>query len=121
MKQGLKITESSTGAVHILRLQGYLDGHTFMDLERKVDALLKAGKHRLVIELSALSYIASAGVGVFINSQHLARSKGGTVQLVNPSASVREIFSILGLGSIFTIHDTVDQGVAAAASETAPA
>jgi anti-anti-sigma regulatory factor len=36
------------------------------------------------------------------------------VQLVNPSASVREIFSILGLGSIFTIHDTLDQGVKAA-------
>lgn len=116
MKQGLKITESEAGAVHVLHLQGYLDGHTFVDLERKVDALLKAGKTRLVIELSALSYIASAGVGVFINSQHQAKTKGGTVQLVNPSASVREIFSILGLGSLFTIHDTLDQGVKAASA-----
>ena len=115
MKQGLKITESTAGPVQVLHLQGYLDGHTFVELERKVDGLLKTGKPRIVIELSALSYIASAGVGVFINSQHQAKAKGGTVQLVNPSASVREIFSILGLGSIFTIHDTLEQGVKAAA------
>ncbi|MEK7412252.1 MAG: STAS domain-containing protein [Planctomycetota bacterium] len=116
MKQGLKITETAAGPVQILHLQGYLDGHTFVELERKVEALLKVGKTRLVIELSALSYIASAGVGVFINSQHQAKTKGGTVQLVNPSASVREIFSILGLASIFTIHDTIDQGVKAASA-----
>jgi anti-sigma B factor antagonist len=116
MKQGLKITETAAGPVLVLHLQGYLDGHTFVELERKVDSLLKAGKARIVIELSGLSYIASAGVGVFINSQHQAKGKGGTVQLVNPSASVREIFSILGLGSIFTIHDTLDQGVAAASA-----
>ena len=87
MKQGLKISESSNGPVHVLHLQGYLDGHTFVELERKVDSLLKAGKTRLVIELSALSYIASAGVGVFINSQHQARTKGGTVQCARYSRS----------------------------------
>jgi anti-anti-sigma factor len=116
MKQGLKIVDAVHGTVHVLHLTGYLDGHTFVELERKVDAMLKAGKIRIVIELSGLSYIASAGVGVFINSQHQAKAKGGTVQMVNPSASVREIFSILGLGSIFTIHDTLEQGVKAAAA-----
>jgi anti-sigma B factor antagonist len=107
MKQGLKITETYQGNVLVLHLQGYLDGHTFVELERKIDTLLKANRTRLVIELSALSYIASAGVGVFINSQHQAKAKGG---------SVREIFSILGLGSIFTIHDTLEQGVKAASA-----
>lgn len=116
MKQGLKITEADAGPVHVLHLQGYLDGHTFVDLERKVDTLLKTNQIRLVFELSALSYIASAGVGVFINSQHKAKLRSGSVQLVNPSASVREIFSILGLGSLFTIHDTLEQGVKAASA-----
>jgi len=114
MKPGLTISESSLGNVHVLRLAGYLDGHTFVDLERRFDALFKEGRTRLVVELSGLTYIASAGVGVFINGQHKARNSGGSLQLANPSASVREIFSILGLESVFVIHDTIEQGVAAA-------
>jgi len=39
---------------------------------------------------------------------------GGSLQLVNPAPSVREVFGILGLEAIFTIHETVDQGVKAA-------
>ncbi len=114
MKSGLTVTEEALGTVQVLRLVGYLDGHTFVDLERRFDGLLKAGRNRLVIELSGLTYIASAGVGVFINGLHKARNSGGSLQLANPSQSVREIFAILGLESVFIIHDTVEQGIDAA-------
>jgi anti-sigma B factor antagonist len=114
VKPGLKIAQSNVGAVKVLRLDGYLDGHTFIDLERFIDDLLKQGTCRLVIELSGMTYIASAGVGVFISAQHKANKSGGNLQLVNPSDSVREIFNILGLERLFVIHDTVEQGLAAA-------
>src|SRR5258708_31786366 len=117
MNSGLIITEERAGSqkqVLVLRLSGYLDGHTFVDLERKLDAIFKPGSARVVIELSGLTYIASAGLGVFINGQHQAANSGGSLQLVNPTPSVREIFSILGLESLFVIHDTLDQGVEAA-------
>ena len=100
--------------MHVLTLDGYLDGHTFVDLERRLEGLVKAGRTRLVIELSGLNYIASAGVGSFINCQHQMKSAGGTLQLVNPSSSVREVFAILGLESLFIIHQTLDAGIAAA-------
>jgi len=114
MKSGLTISGDAVGAVQVLKLVGYLDGHTFVELEKRIDALVRAGHARLVVELSGLNYIASAGVGVFINGQHRVRNSGGNLQLVNPTASVREIFSILGLESLFVIHDTLDAGVAAA-------
>lgn len=115
MKAGLTITEQTAGPVRVLRLAGYLDGHTCADLDRHVSALLKANALRVVVELSGVGYIASAGVGVFINLQHQLKQKGGNLQLVNPGASVREIFSILGLEELFVIHDTLPQGLAAAA------
>jgi anti-sigma B factor antagonist len=114
MKSGLTISQSASGPVQVVKLAGFLDGHTFVELEKHVDALIKAGKSRIVIELSGLSYIASAGVGCFIGSAQHARKAGGSLQLVNPSPNVREIFTILGLESVFTIHDTVDAGVKAA-------
>ncbi len=114
MKSGLTITESHIDDVLVLKLSGYLDGHTFVELEKSLDAAIKGGSHRIVIDLAELTYIASAGVGVFINSQHQVRKHGGSLQLVNPAPSVREVFGILGLEVIFTIHQTVDQGVRAA-------
>ena len=114
MKHGLTISQSAVGTVHVLKLGGFLDGHTFGELEKVLDQLIKAGKSRIVLELSGLGYIASAGVGCFIGSAQLARQAGGSVQLVNPSANVREIFSILGLSAVLEIHDNIDAGVRAA-------
>lgn len=113
-KSGLTITDRTVGDVQVLALAGYLDGHTFQSLERRLEALLKVGASRLVIELSGLTYIASAGVGAFINMQHMLKKTGGNLQLVKPSDSVREIFSILGLDSLFVIHETLESGLAAA-------
>jgi anti-anti-sigma factor len=114
MKSGLTITTSRADDVLVLKLSGYLDGHTFVELEKSLDTAIKGGSLRIVIDLIELTYIASAGVGAFINSQHQVRKHGGSLQLVNPAPTVREVFGILGLEAIFTIHQTLDQGIKAA-------
>ncbi len=113
-KSGLTLSNSTTDGVVLIRIGGFLDGHTFVDLERHFDQVMKAGHRRLVLELSGLSYIASAGVGLFINTNHRLKAEGGRVELVNPSPNVKEIFTILGLDAIFTLHEKVESAVAAA-------
>jgi anti-sigma B factor antagonist len=112
-KSGLTLSTTTMNNVVLVRLAGYLDGHTFIDLEKHLDHLIKRGQKRLVLDLSELGYIASAGVGLFIDTQHRLRDDG-SVQLVNPAAGVREIFNILGLDTLFTIHQTIADGVTAA-------
>lgn len=112
-KSGLSISTSTIQNATLVRVSGYLDGHTFIELEKHFDYLIKTGQKRIVLDLAELGYIASAGVGLFINTQH--RLKGeGSIQLVNPAPGVKEIFNILGLDTLFTIHATVAAGVAAA-------
>lgn len=112
-KSGLTLSTSTIQNVILIRVAGYLDGHTFIELEKHLDQLINQGQKRLVLDLSELGYIASAGVGLFINTQHRLKDSG-SVQLVNPAPGVREIFNILGLDTIFTIHPSVAAGVAAA-------
>jgi len=113
-KTGLQITSSIHGTVIVVHLAGFLDGHTFIDLEKYLEAIQRAGQRRMIMDLSGLTYIASAGVGLFINIQHRLKNENGNLQLVKPSQSVAEIFSILGLDSLFTIHATVEAGIEAA-------
>jgi anti-anti-sigma factor len=114
MKSGLTISEGTADGVHVLKLTGFLDGHTFVELERKLDGLFKSGRARVVIDLGGLTYIASAGVGAFINGQHQAKKANGSLQLANAGPSIREIFDILGLEAIFTIHKGVAEAIKAA-------
>lgn len=114
MMSGLNIAQDTVNGIKVLRITGYMDGHTSVDLEKFLDNLFKTGSNRIVIELSGISYIVSAGVGVFINGQYKARNSGGSLQLVNPSANVREIFNLLGMDSLFVIHETLEQGIKAA-------
>ena len=114
MKTGLTISESTLEGIQVLRISGYLDGHTFVELERRLETMVKAGKVRVVIDLDGLTYIASAGVGVFINGQHQMQKAKGSLQLANAGPSIREIFSILGLEAIFKIHTSLPVAVQAA-------
>jgi len=116
MKSGLTITETPRDGVCVLLLDGFLDGHTFIELEKKLETLFKSNKVRVVVDLGGLTYIASAGVGVFINGQHQAKKRNGSLQLANAGTNIQEIFDILGLESIFTIHPTVAAGVQAASA-----
>jgi anti-sigma B factor antagonist len=113
-KSGLSLANSVHDGVTVVRIGGFLDGHTIINLERHIDGLAKVANQRLVFELSELTYIASAGVGLFINVSHRLKGLGGRLELVKPSPSVAEIFAILGLDSIFTIHPDLATGIAAA-------
>jgi len=114
MKSGLTISDSLHGPILVLKLNGYLDGHTYADLEHRFDEQVKQGNKRLVADLKELTYISSAGVGVFIKIQHQLKKQGGNLQLANPSPSVREVFAILGLDSILAIHADLEAGIKAA-------
>jgi anti-anti-sigma factor len=99
----LHIQNDRHGEVRIYTLRGTLDGETVPELERATQAALDDVRH-VVIDLTGLTYIASNGIGVFIRCQHLAQTKGGQVVLLNPVASVNEVFNILGLAAIFRIR-----------------
>ena len=57
----------------------------------------------LVVDLSEVSYISSAGAGVFIAALNDAHEHKGNVVLLSPSSNVREVLEMLGFNQIFSI------------------
>lgn len=110
----LKIdVEEPQEGVAILTLEGFLDAHTFEQLDETIQELFDRNVVRLVADLSGVEYISSAGAGVFIGSLASAQEANGNIVLVNPTPNVREVFDLLGLSQIFTITDDVDSALAA--------
>lgn len=105
--------EMTDSGVCILRLEGFLDAHTFEELDEQVGELFDAGTFKIVADLGGVEYISSAGAGVFIGSLAIAQEGGGDIIIINPLPNVQEVFDLLGLSQIFRIMGSEDEAIAA--------
>jgi len=108
----LEIKES--GTVCILRLKGRLvGGDAVAQFESAFQQSLASGHLFLVLDLEALPYIDSSGIGSLVNALRQANKIGGTVKLVNPSPFVSKTLKMVGILSLFGLYDSAEQAVAA--------
>jgi len=104
-------SEKAGEGVAILRLSGFLDAHTFEELDETINDLFDDGVYRIVADLSGLEYISSAGAGVFIGALAMAQESQGNIIIASPTENVHEVFELLGLTQIFTMADTAEAAV----------
>lgn len=97
------ITEKKTGDLVILYLNGFLDAHTSSVLEKKFEELLSKKLYKVIINFAGLSYISSAGLGVFMAYIETLRSNSGDIKLSNMSDKIYNIFDMLGFPILFNI------------------
>lgn len=101
---GLKIlNEQATDGVVYFELEGLLDAHNFETLESLFERHFESGFFRFVVDIRRLSYVSSAGAGVFIGAVGSCQDNDGNIVLVQPSQEVREIFELLGVLQIFPV------------------
>ena len=73
-------------------LRGRLDTHTYEDLDEALAPLLTRQLHSLVLDLSGLEYISSAGIRSIFKARKTLAPHGGKVLLVNPQPQIQKVF-----------------------------
>jgi anti-anti-sigma factor len=109
----LELSESSDGAVTVIAVKGRLDSASAPTLEERLSGTLAAPSRRLLIELSQLEYISSAGFRILLLAMKRADQSEGQLVLAGVSGKVRELFDLGGFLDLFRICSTRDEGVAA--------
>ena len=61
------------------------------------------GVKNLIFDLADVDYIFSAGLRVFLQAQKEMNERGGTMKIINTQSQVKEIFNIVGFGSLMDI------------------
>lgn len=56
-----------------------------------------------VVDLTALDYISSAGLGILLATQKRLVDQGEGLRLVNPRAHIRDVFHFSGFDQVFRI------------------
>src|SRR5258705_13136124 len=85
----------SNRGVSVLRVSGYVDTTTSPELERRMQALLREKRHHIVVDLSRVEYISSAGCGIFISEIRQIREHGGGLKLDGLLPDAGEFFDLL--------------------------
>ena len=104
---------SRENGVSVLKVSGYLDTTTASELETALYGLLGKREVRVVMDLSGVNYISSAGWGIFIGEIKDIRHKGGDLKLSGMSGDVFEVFQLLEFNSILEAYDTAEEAIAA--------
>jgi len=98
-----RIAHRENDAVQVLELKGYLDAHTAPALEEAFQTLLKNQQYNIVVNCKDLSYISSAGLGVFMAYIEDVRKNKGDIKLSNMSPKVFNVFDLLGFPLLYEI------------------
>src|SRR5205085_7620067 len=86
------------GDVLVLRLVGRLDANWCGHVQEALATAVKEGEHRLHLDMGGVNYLSSAGIRVLITFYKQLRAISGEFGVVNPSAVVRSVLDLSGLG-----------------------
>jgi stage II sporulation protein AA (anti-sigma F factor antagonist) len=111
MRSELEIQTLREAQALVMSLIGVLDGRTTHDLEELCRSDLVQESQHIVFQLDQLTYISLAGMNVFFSLNQNKRQIGGSVHLVNPIASVAEVFKLVGLQALFSLHLDVNSAL----------
>jgi anti-sigma B factor antagonist len=112
LKLKLSLEMRNHGDVIIVHCQGrivYRDEAAV--LARVVGEVLQQAKH-LVLDLSGVSSIDSAGMGELALLQTLAQGKNVTLKCAGPNALLRTLLDLTNLDTVLEVHPSVEAALA---------
>ncbi|QYX83172.1 STAS domain-containing protein [Streptomyces akebiae] len=130
MAVAFEVTDGEQGEWAVLHVSGEMDLVTSPVLRQRVHEAVADGRRSLVLDLSAVVFCDSSGVGVLVATRRLMRSFQGRLRLILPAdghagggpsegAHVNRVLAALGVRRLFDVHPDVLSAVAPDADDEA--
>jgi anti-anti-sigma factor len=78
------------------------------DLREQIGKVFEVSGSKVILDLSAVSYIDSSGFGCFLSLMKNARNNYGTFKFAKPQPAIMELFRTLHLHTVFQIYDDLN-------------
>ena len=108
MSLNVIVTSRKTG-VYIVKPEGRLDTETYLILDEKIASLLEPATRVLILDMSELDYISSAGVRVVFKTKKSLNESGGEFMMTNLKPRIRKVFEIINALPTISIFKNVDE------------
>jgi anti-anti-sigma factor len=116
----MDITFERQGGAVVATVAGSIDTLTSGSLsESLAEQIETGGARQLVLDMSGVDYISSAGLRSLLGAVKLARQQGGDFRLAEVRELVLKVLTLSGFTSILRLYDDVGQAVASFCQEPA--
>jgi anti-sigma B factor antagonist len=110
----MKFKTRESKGVTIIELTGnVMGGPDATILNDQLHALIDSKKKKVIVDLDEVKFINSSGLGMLIGGLTTLRNSGGELKLARASKKIEDLLKMTKLTSVFDIHKTVNEAVAA--------
>lgn len=101
LMESLTINVKNLKRVDLVEVKGRVDSSNASQLDNTFKGLAEQGRHNLVVDLSEVNYMSSAGIRALVSALRENRKHNGDVYLAQLSTRVEEVLTLAGLETLF--------------------
>ena len=112
--QGIRISVNYVGArldIALITILGYVDTTTCEELVKVIQDSIRQKRYQMITDLRGVTYVSSAGWGVFVGEIKNIREKGGDLKIVQMSPEVFEVFEMLEVNRVLNYYDSIEEAI----------
>lgn len=108
----LTLATRDAGSATVLEVAGEVDVYTAPRMREQIVDLVTEGRYQLIIDMEAVEFLDSTGLGVLVGGLKRVRAHEGDLAVVCSHERILKIFRITGLTKVFNIHASVPEALA---------
>ena len=107
----MQINWRNEGGVTVATLEGQLDAANLDGAKAEIEGRVDEGALKLCINLGALDFINSSGIGYLVAVYKRLKQEGGKLVLSEPSRVLKSTIRTLGLDRIFEVYESDEEAL----------
>lgn len=107
----LTVDVDTRGGAVVVSVRGELDLATVPVLRERLDTLLPGAASPLVVDLSAVTFIGSAGLALLVDAHNRCREHDIPLALVASGSVVPRAIQVTALDQVFAVHATLESAL----------
>ncbi len=104
----IEITKNAK--IVLVKMKGELDAYQSIDFKKRmIDEVLNSDEKVILMDMTGLSYIDSAGLGALVSLLKRASEGSKELRFFGMRSNVKKIFELTRLNMVFKIFDTYEE------------
>jgi anti-sigma B factor antagonist len=99
------------GDITIVRPSGRLDLLSAAQFKQDLSRIISGGRSRLVVDLDAVTFMDSSGLGALIGGLKAARLAGGDLRIARPGVQAHVILQLTTLDRVLQPYSTIEEAL----------
>lgn len=109
----MELKRDKVDDINVLYMEGSLTVATAQDVFSQTVSLLEDGETKFLLQMSAVEFIDSTGLGTIVRLSKRVREAKGELSLAEPQPKILEMFELTRLDKIFPIYKTYEEALEA--------